>query len=175
MGHVLGRIIVKAENEEDAFDLADDTLMTIAGEGRDYDSGSTLRESDAYCRNETEEPIIEVCTKFGSDACDKCKTRFKCYTHDTLSVVRAEMDKMKQAFIGNFKNLKKQMRGKTAEELFDDAEFRYLCSDCGRHDGYSSVLYDEDGSCIVSTKELEDALKPQEGLKVYVIAVSLHY
>jgi len=175
MSHALGRIIVQAENEEDAFDQAEDALMMIAGEGKDYDGGETLQKSDAFMRNDTEQPIIEVCGKFGSTKCDRCKDRFKCYTRKTVDVVQVEFDRMKTDFLIHMAKIRRAVRSKTNEQLFEDARFRWHCHDVGGHDGYGSLLFDSDGSCIINSKELKSAMKPQEGLKVYVVTVDLHY
>ncbi len=174
MGHVLGRVIVQAEDEESAFDMAEEALYMLAGEGKDYDSGRTLRDSDAYMRNEGEQPIIEACTKFGSDRCDKCKGRFKCYTRKTVDVVQVELDRMKEEFIKHMAELRQAIEVKTDEELFDDADFRCNCYDCGGH-GYSSLLFDSDGSCIINKKELDSVMTPKDDQKVYIVAVDLHY
>ena len=174
MSHVLGRIIVQAENEESAFDMADDALEMLAGEGKDYDSGSTLRDSDAYMRNDGEQPIIEACNKLGSDKCDRCSSRFKCYTRKTVDVVQIELDHIKEEFLKHMAEMRQAIDLKTDDELFDDASFRYNCYDCAGH-GYSSLLFDCEGSCIINNKELQSVMTPKDDQKVYIVAVDLHY
>jgi len=185
--HMVIKVLVYAENEEDALDEAQSVFEGLCGEGQPFDYFSTFDEGWATERWGELPSAVKVCKDLGSPKCDKCKDRFKCFTGEVNSMIAEAMERTKREFLDNLAEVKKLLVSKSDEELFEDGDFKYRCHCCGSYEGPDVWLYDHEGEGIRDSDHLKNVLEkwacnnggqpdPELANKdIYVVPADVHY
>jgi len=185
--HMIVKILVFAEDEEDAVSEAHYVLDRLCGEGEPFDYFSTFNDKHALERWGEMPPAVKVCADLGSDKCDKCSERFKCYTIQTNSMIEEAMQKTKQEFLENLAPMKKLLATHNDDQLFEDHSFMFRCYQIGQYKGPCVSLYDQDGEGIRDNEHLNHVLsrwacnhegKPDPELRdksIFCVPADVHY
>jgi len=181
------KVLVFADDEEDAVNEAGCVLDKLCGEGSVFDYYNTFDAGWATERWGELPKAVRICKDLGSEKCDKCDERFWCYTTQMNSMLEEAMQRTKQAFLENLGYIKKFLTTHTDDELFEDGDFKFRCHQAGEYQGSCVWLYDQDGEGIRDNEHLNHVLskwacnhegKPDPELEdkyIYVVPADVHY
>lgn len=185
--HMVIKVLVFADDEEDAINEAGCVLDKLCGDGQTFDYYNTFDEGYATERWGELPTVIKVCGDLGSEKCDKCDERFKCYTAKMNTMLEEAMNSTKQAFLENLGKIKNYLTTHTDDQLFEEDWFKFVCHQAGQYEGSCVWLYDQDGAGIRDNEHLQHVMsrwacnnndKPQLDLKhktIYVVPADVHY
>jgi hypothetical protein len=143
-------IMVKAKNSEDARGEIFTALDNLAGEHTPFDYYGDIMEVEKY-----------------SPEGGKGK-----------ELVEDRMIENKSEFMQNIKTIREAIEKYSNEELYEkdcNDMFRYYCYNVGAYRGPSCWLYDEWGSGLRTTKELNNSFDELVvGEKYYIVVVDVH-
>lgn len=187
MGHMIIRILVYADSEEDAFNEAQNVFDSLCGDGAGsaFDYYNTFDGASAIERWGEIEPVTKICLDFGSKECGKCVERFHCYTTQMNTELEKAMQETKRDFLEELGEVKKYLATHTDDQLFEEDWFKFHCSQVGQDSGPQVRLYDQDSEGIRTHKHLDNVLnkwgrggKPDPELRdksLYLIPADVHY
>lgn len=154
MSGVAINFLVTAKNEQDAKDLAESQAERVV-DGCIFD----------YVQSDNDDLVaLDINSDMG-------KKKLARAIEDT-----------KDAFFHNIMEIKILLRNYSNEELYakDEEDFRYKCKKVGQYWGQEVILYNEDGSPLRTTEEIDwyfqeakDNLKDNE--KIWIIDVYVKY
>ena len=185
--HMVVKVLVYAEDEEDALSEAGCALDNLCGEGNVFDYYNTFDNGWATERWGELPKAVRVCADLGSDKCNTCDERFRCYTTQMNSMLDEAMEQTKKEFFENLGHIKKFLTTHTDDELFEDSDFKFRCNQAGEYRGPCVWLYDQDGEGIREKDHLQNVLnrwacnnedKPDpelEGKDIYIDPADVHY
>lgn len=185
------RVLVFAEDEEEALDEAKGVYENLCGEDCPFDYYTTFDE-DGYGVSGKDRwgempPAVKVCGDLGSPKCDQCSERFKCYTTQMNEMIEEAMQKTKQEFLEHLGYIKKYLTTHNDDQLFEEDDFKYHCHSAGQYQGPNVWLYDQDGEGIRDHEHLRNVLskwacnnegEPSPDYKdknVYIVPADVHY
>jgi len=185
--HMVIKVIVFAEDEEEALSEAQCILDSLCGESEPFDYYNTF--DDVYATERWGElpKVIRVCADLGSEKCEECKERFRCYTTQMNGMLEEAMQQTKQEFFEHLGMIKKFLTTHDDDQLFEDGDFKYHCHSAGQYQGPNVWLYDQDGEGIRDSEHLKNVLSkwacnnggqpiPELANKnTYVIPADVHY
>jgi hypothetical protein len=184
------RVIVYAHDEQEAMENARQVFEGLCENQDPFDYYTTFDEDKPMSgKNRWGElpVVVKVCTRHGSEECDTCKERFKCYTTKIIDLVHEGMEATKQEFFKHLVDIKHGFATKSDIELFEDGMFKYYMYAAGREKGPSVYLYDQDGDGIADTEHLDNVLNkwqcnyeegeenPYSDMDMFVIPADVHY
>jgi len=185
--HMVIKVLVYADDEEEAVNEADCVLDGLCGEAEPFDYYHTFDNPQATKRWGELPKAARICMDLGSEKCDKCDDRFHCYTTQMNSMLEEAMQRTKQGFLENLGHLKKLIATHTDDELLEDSDFKFYCNQAGEYRGPCVWLYDQDGEGIREKKHLQDVLnrwacnnggKPDPELEdknLFIVPADVHY
>ncbi len=186
--HMVVRVLVFADNEEEALSEASSVLDRLCGEdGQPFDYYSTFDEGYATQRWGELPAAVKICGDMGSDKCNTCGERFKCYTSQINEMLDEGMQSTKREFMENLGEIKKYLTTHTDEQLFEEDWFKFRCHQAGQYRGSCVWCYDQDGEGIREYSHLKNVLEkwacnnggnplPElEDKNIYVVPADVHY
>lgn len=185
--HMVIRVLVYADSEEDAFDEAQTVFEGLCGEGSSFDYYNTFDGARAMERWGELPMVTKVCLDFGSEKCGKCDERFHCYTTQMNAELVEAMQMTKRDFLESLEEIKKYLATNTDDQLFEEDWFKFRCYQVGQDRGPQIQLYDQNGEGIRNHGHLNNILKRWAGSKgkpdyeseenknLYIIPADVHY
>ena len=185
--HMVIHVLVYADDEKDALDEASSILDNLCGESEPFDYYNTFDSGYATERWGELPMVARICGDLGSEKCDKCDERFRCYTTQMNSILEEAMQDTKKEFFENLNEIKAFITMCSDDELFEDGDFKFRCHQAGEYQGPCVWLYDQDGEGIRDTEHLNNVLnrwacnnrgEPVLELvdkNIYVIPADVHY
>jgi len=173
--HMLIRIIVHAEDERQAFGKAEKALNELTKGEKYFDAYSTFDNEEtrnSYVDWSYLQPVMLASSPNGKHFIEKAWE----------NTVKGYMEAFEQVKLAvQYLSLEEIMERKYPEGLPEDIKKRInilsiqvYFDELGNQPGHPKYLY-HDYDPILCKTELEFALKPKEGLKVYVVPADVHY
>ncbi len=181
------KVLVYADDEDEAVDLAGDILDGMCGEAYfPFDYYNTFDNGWATERWGELPKAVKICGEFGTAKCDTCAERFKCFTTEMNTMLEEAMLSTKKEFFEHLGEIKKYLTTHNDDELFEDDWFKYHCHSAGEGQGPNVWLYDQDGEGITETKHLMNVLNrwacnnkgepdPEYDKPIYLVPADVHY
>jgi len=173
--HMLVRIIVHAEDEKQAFGKAEKALNELTKGEKYFDGYATFDNEeirDSYVDWSYLQPVMLASSPNG-------KHFIEMGWKYTVEGFMEAFEQVKLAV--QYLSLEEIMERKYPEGLPEDIKKRInilsiqvYFDELGNQPGHPKYLY-HDHEPILSNEDLEFVLKPEEGLKVYVIPADVHY
>jgi hypothetical protein len=173
--HMLVRIIVHAKDEKQAFTKAENALNELVKGEKFFDYYSTFdneRTRDSYVDWSHLPPVILASSPEGKHFIDvgwqyTVEGFIQAFEQVNLAVQYLSPEEIMERTYP--KDLPADIKKK-----INVLSIRVYFEELGNQPGYPKYLYDKHEP-ILSKSDLEFALKPEEGLNVYVIPADVHY